>query len=286
MRDTALSRWWSRVVLAVRALSLRPIRRCPDLGTAQIVRPTDRRSLYEAGRRVRTSEQSRRRNNRRSVQRAPRRARPRPRRRRGGEPGRLIYHHRQPAQALSRPTFSVIVDLHFPRFATSSAGRPPHQRQDTFSGPRSGSKDVPLGLLPVRQRASPHPFPDYTESRVPDGPGIRCHPDVDGGAVPRTHLRSVLATVEAWASSRLGLLTLAEARAFGLRQQAVSYHRRPGRKWRRVFPEVYEHPEEPRRQPAGVGRLVLGSAGSVEASASASALAFLSDPTDNTYLCD
>jgi hypothetical protein len=58
--------------------------------------------------------------------------------------------------------------------------------------------------------------------------------------VPRTHLRSVLATVEAWASSRLGLFTLAEARALGLRQQAVSYHGGPGGKWRRVFPEVYE----------------------------------------------
>ena len=104
--------------------------------------------------------------------------------------------------------------------------------------------------------------------------------------MPRTHLRSVLATVEARASSQLGLFTLAEARTLGLRQQAVSYHAGPGGKWRRVFPEVYEHPEEPRRQPAGVGRLVGGSAGSVEAPASASALASQNDPTDNTYLCD
>jgi len=46
--------------------------------------------------------------------------------------------------------------------------------------------------------------------------------------------------VEARASTQLGLFTLGEARALGLRQQAVSYHARPGGRWRRVLPRVYE----------------------------------------------
>ena len=58
--------------------------------------------------------------------------------------------------------------------------------------------------------------------------------------MPRTNRRTAIRAVETWAATQSGLFTLAEAESFRLTRHLVAYHARPGGRWERVLPAVYQ----------------------------------------------